>query len=285
MPVIACPVCQTVLLRDAKTWRCAQGHCFDVAREGYVNLLPVQHKKSREPGDAGVMVQARRDFLAAGHYQPLREALVQTLEAFHPASLVDIGCGEGYYTDAMADVVPDVVGLDIARPAIQAAARRNKKPLWLVAGSAHLPLADASVAMVTSLFSPLPVDEMARVLEAGGHLLVITPGPDHLASIREVLFESVIPHQPEKFLALLAARFSLLSRQDIRFPLLLPQAALRQLLLMTPYGWRARADRRAALETRECMQAEAVFVMFLLEKTGIADHAPGPGAKPVAGVP
>lgn len=251
---------------DAKVWRCPQGHSFDVAREGYVNLLPVQHKKSREPGDAGDMVQARREFLSAGYYEPLRQRVVETLKALQPASLLDIGCGEGYYTDAMADVVADVVGLDIAKPAIQAAAKRNKKPHWLVAGSAHLPMADSSVAMATSLFSPLPMDEMARVLEPAGHLLLVTPGPDHLASIRTDLFDSLIPHEPEKFLAQLAPRFNCISRQDIRVPLALSQTALRQLLLMTPYVWRAKAEKRAAVEALDSIQTEAVFTLFLLQR-------------------
>lgn len=266
MAVIICPLCQATLTLSEKTWRCTQGHSFDVAREGYVNLLPVQHKKSREPGDADDMVQARRDFLSAGYYQPLRDALIQTLQRLNPASLVDIGCGEGYYTQAMSEVVPDVVGLDIAKPAIKLAAKRDKKTLWLVAGSAHLPLADQSIAVATSLFSPLPVEEIARVLQPNGHLLLVTPGSDHLGSIRNALFETLIPHQPEKFLGQLASRFSYISQQEIRFPLALQQTALRQLLLMTPYVWRAKADKRAAVEAEEFIQTEAVFAVFLLRK-------------------
>lgn len=266
MPVIICPLCQAVLTRDEKNWHCDNGHGFDVARDGYVNLLPVQHKKSLNPGDADDMVKARREFLAAGHYQPLRDAVIEVLTSLQATRLLDIGCGEGYYTHAMAEIVEDVVGMDIAKPAIQLAARCNKKPLWLVGSSAHLPLATHSVDVVTSFFSPLPAAEMARVLIPGGHLLVVTPAEEHLRTVREALFEVLIPHQPDKFLTLLAPHFECVSRQEIRFPLALTPTTLRQLLLMTPYVWRAKADRRAALEAQGGVLTDAAFTLFLLKK-------------------
>lgn len=266
MLTLVCPVCRAALSRKEKRWACAKGHGFDVAREGYVNLLPVQHKKSRQPGDAEAMVRARRAFLTAGHYEPLRDTVVALLQELAPASLLDIGCGEGYYTQTMATVVPQVIGLDIAKPAIQLAARGCKGPIWLVAGGARLPVGDASVTMVTSLFSPLPVEEMARVLTPNGLLLVVTPAPLHLASLREALFDQVIAHEPDKFLHTLSPQFVCASRKDIAFPLTLSQTALRQLLLMTPYVWRARAERRAALEARVELQTEAAFTLFVLRK-------------------
>lgn len=270
MPVIICPLCQAVLTREEKRWFCINGHGFDVAREGYVNLLPVQHKKSRHPGDADDMVKARREFLAGGYYQPLRGAVVSLVQSLAPPSLLDIGCGEGYYTQAMAEVVPDVIGLDIAKPAVQLAAKRCKGPTWLVAGGARLPVGEQSVGMVTSLFSPLPTLEMARVLMPEGHLLVVTPAPLHLGTVREALFDSVIPHEPDKFLTTLAPHFDCVSRQEVSFPLILSQEALRQLLLMTPYVWRAKADRRAALEALPSLQTEAAFTLFLLRKVSQA---------------
>ena len=212
------------------------------------------------------MVQARREFLAAGYYQPLRSTVVDMLKTLQPTCLVDIGCGEGYYTQAMAEWVLDVVGLDIAKSAIKYAAKRDKKTRWLVATGAHLPLADHSADVVTSLFSPLPVEEMARVLKPGGYLLMVTPGADHLGSIRSALFDTLIPHQPDKFLQHLAPRFTLIQREEIRFPLTLSQTALRELLMMTPYAWRAKADQRATVEARESMDTEAEFTIFLLRR-------------------
>ena len=267
MPAIICPLCRQLLQRQAKTWSCAQGHSFDVAREGYVNLLPVQHKSSREPGDSAEMVMARRNFLQAGHYQPLRDAALALLAPLGGHSLLDIGCGEGYYTSALTGAAADVTGLDIAKPAIQLAARRFRDITWLVGSAALLPLADASVDIVCSLFSQLQIAEMRRVLQAGGHVLVVTPAPDHLWSVREQLFDAVQPHEPDKFLAGFEGSFELHTRQELRVSLSLTQQGLRQLMMMTPYAWKAKPEKRAALEGRGSFFTEAAFSLMLLRKT------------------
>lgn len=268
---LICPLCRTALQTPAKTWCCENGHAFDVAREGYVNLLPVQHKKSLSPGDTAESVAARRRFLAAGHYQPLREAVAQILLGLSARSLLDLGCGEGYYTEAMALAVPQVCGLDIAKPAIQLAARQHKAQMWLVASGSLLPFADASLDVVSSLFSPLPIAEMLRVLRPGGHVLMVTPAPDHLWQLREGLFEQVRAHEPDKFLASFSAGFVLQQRQRIEAPLQLSQSALKDLLAMTPYAWKAMAERRAALELSEHFQTLAAFDIMLFQRAGTSD--------------
>lgn len=261
MPPLICPLCRTQLARHDATWRCAANHAFDIAREGYVNLLPVQRRRSREPGDNAAMVQARRDFLAAGHYAPLCAAIVERVRVLAPRDLLDIGCGEGSYTGALREVCTEVTGLDISKPAIRLAAKSRRDITWLVASGAQLPLADASVDLVCSFFSPLPLDEMARVLRPGGHLLMATPAPDHLLTLRLALFDAVEPHRPEKFAQRLAASFEPVDTREVRFPLQLDARALAGLLAMTPYAWRAKPERRAWLEGREALADEAVFVL------------------------
>lgn len=263
---LICPLCRTALQTPAKTWSCENGHAFDVAREGYVNLLPVQHKKSLSPGDTAESVAARRRFLAAGHYQPLREAVATMLASLSAQTLLDLGCGEGYYTEAMRAEVPAVCGLDIAKPAIQLAARQQKAVTWLVASGSLLPLADASLDVVSSLFSPLPVTEMHRVLKPSGHVLMVTPASDHLWQVREGLFEHVRAHEPDKFLATFRSGFVLKQRQRIEAPLQLSQSALKDLLAMTPYAWKATAERRALLEANESFQTLAAFDVMLFQR-------------------
>jgi 23S rRNA (guanine745-N1)-methyltransferase len=283
---VTCPLCRAALSRDPVTWRCPAGHAFDVAREGYVNLLPVQRKKSLAPGDNADMVRARREFLDAGHYAPLRDELVALLAPLAVQRVVDIGCGEGYYTAALAHSgalavaeavataaeprpVRDVIGVDIARDAVQCAARRYPATgiTWLVASSAALPLADASCDLATSLFAPVPAAEIVRVLRPGGFLLIATPAADHLWSLREALFQDVRLHEPEKILVSLEADFHVRGQRDVRFPLQLDRAALNQLLLMTPYAWRATRDRRDALAASDSLATTAAFTLFLLERT------------------
>lgn len=266
MPQILCPLCRQPLNQQAKAWACAQRHSFDVAREGYVNLLPVQHKKSREPGDNSEMVLARRDFLQGGHYAPLRDAVLALLKRLRARSLLDIGCGEGYYTSALPAIAGEVTGLDIAKPAIVQAARRFAGITWLVGSGSLLPIADGSVDIVSNMFTQLHRDEIHRVLKPSGHTLVVTPAPDHLWSLREQLFEEVRAHEPDKFLAGFKPRFELRSQQEVRFALSLGQAPLRQLLHMTPYAWKAKPDKRAALENRESFTTAAAFSLMLFQK-------------------
>lgn len=266
MASLICPLCKHPLDRGEKIWRCDKGHSFDVAREGYVNLLPVQHKSSRDPGDDPRMVSARRDFLQAGHYQPLRDELVRRLASLQPMDVLDIGCGEGYYGSAFTELASEVVGLDISRAAIRLAAKRFPQVTWVVGSGAMLPLRDSSVDVACNIFTQLHVDEMQRVLKPGGHVLLVTPASEHLLSIREQLFDSVRDYDAGKFLAGFQGRFTVELQQQLNFSLKLAQPALRQLLQMTPYAWRARQERRLALEENEVFATQAAFAVTLLRK-------------------
>jgi len=265
MVTIICPLCRHALERGEKVWRCDKGHSFDVAREGYINLLPVQHKNSKDPGDDPQMVMARRGFLQAGHYQPLRAAVQKLLAPLQAQSILDIGCGEGYYTDVFTQTANEVIGLDIARPAIRLAAKRYPNITWLVGSGALLPFANASIDVVSNMFTQLHIDEMRRVLKPDGYVLVVTPATDHLWSVRAQLFDEVRAHDPEKFLTGFGALFELQFQQQIRVPLNLNQQDLRRLLQMTPYAWKAKQEKREAVETQLFFSTEAAFTLMLFK--------------------
>jgi 23S rRNA (guanine745-N1)-methyltransferase len=275
MPQLICPLCPEALQENLpqedvqhsnSVWRCVNNHSFDMAREGYLNLHLVQHKKSKDPGDNPEMVRARRAFLHADYYQPLRDAVIDLLTPLHATSLLDIGCGEGYYTSSFRLFIDDVIGLDIAKPAIQLAAKRFKDITWLVGSGAMLPLANSSVDITSSMFSPLPIAEMARVLKPEGFVLVVTPAPMHLWTVREGLFGEVQAHEPDKFLVGFDELFTLHSRREVSFPLTLPNQVLKDLLCMTPYVWKAKPENRAALELLEQFETAAAFTVFLFKK-------------------
>ena len=114
MPVYCCPLCHTPLTCEPTRWYCAHNHSFDVAKQGYINLLPVQHKKTRQPGDDALMIEARAAFLGAGHYAPLRDAIAQLIAPLKPKHLLDIGCGDGYYTQALAAFSDSVTAIDLS---------------------------------------------------------------------------------------------------------------------------------------------------------------------------
>ena len=166
---VICPVCGAALAPQGTAWRCVQGHCFDVARQGYVNLLTVTQKHSRHPGDTREMVAARRAFLDAEWYAPIAKTLADLVRRFCPeaASVLDAGCGEGYYLSQLG-WVPERWGIDISRDAVRYAAARDRSAHWLTATAAHLPFADGGFDCVLSMFALTAGAEFFRVLRPGG---------------------------------------------------------------------------------------------------------------------
>ncbi|UDY21849.1 23S rRNA (guanine(745)-N(1))-methyltransferase [Acinetobacter baumannii] len=263
---LMCPVCRQRLELVSKTWRCEQGHSYDIAKQGYVNLHVVQHKHSKNPGDTPESVDARRAFLQGGYYQPLQQAVVHLLKQLKAKMILDIGCGEGYYTSAMQQVVEQCIGVDIAKNAVQRAAKLNDKVTWVVGTGATLPVVNQSMDVCTSLFSPIPQTEILRVLKDDGYLIVVTPATDHLYAMREALFEQVNPHTPQKFVEQLQDLFDLKEQQVIDAPLVLDQQALKNLIAMTPYAYKASPERRMQLEQKVHLQVTASFQIYLFQK-------------------
>lgn len=266
MNLLMCPVCHEQLQLKDKTWRCENNHSYDVAKQGYVNLHVVQHKHSKNPGDTPESVQARRAFLSAGHYAPLQQAAVQKIRELRIENLLDIGCGEGYYTNAMSNEVLQCVGVDIAKNAVQAASKTNQKVTWVVGTGSTLPVLDHSIDLCTSLFSPIPKAEILRVLKPQGYLMVVTPGPQHLFAMREALFEEVQAHEPHKFVQQLEDAFELSEELLIDAPLTLSQQELKDLIAMTPYAYKAKQERRSALEEKAHFELTAQFQIFVFKK-------------------
>lgn len=266
MNLLMCPVCRNALLLADKTWRCESNHSYDVAKQGYVNLHVVQHKHSKNPGDTAESVQARRAFLSAGFYAPLQQAVVNIIRDLHIDSLLDIGCGEGYYTDAMQAEVSQCIGVDIAKNAVQVAAKLNKKINWVVGTGAVLPVLDQTIDLCTSLFSPIPEQEILRVLKHQGYLLVVTPAKSHLYAMREALFGEVNPHEPHKFVEQLNENFELIRDVVVDAPMQLQQQDLKDLIAMTPYAYKAKPDLRQHLEAKQSFDLAAQFQIYLFQK-------------------
>lgn len=269
---LICPVCAEPLSAQDSRLGCSRGHSFDRARQGYWNLLLAQRKRSRAPGDNADMVQARQRFLAAGHYAPLAQAIGDRLgaELADPASarLLDIGCGEGWYTQQLQQRLGcHTAGLDISKDAIRAACRRSREILWLVATGADMPLASASVDAATLIFSRLLPEPTARVIRPGGLLLVVHPGPDHLLALRRLIYTDVRPGSGFDPAAQLQPWFEPLASTRLAFEFRLDDAAaVRDLLAMTPHGQRLRAEARARVEACTQLQEQADFRLALFRR-------------------
>jgi len=251
---LACPLDGTPLHNHGATWRCAAGHSFDVAGQGYTHLLPVQRKRSLDPGDSKEMVAARRRFLNAGHYQPIaatvsRAALTDMLMTRATISCLDAGSGEGYYLRQLATAPTSrqslaLLGVDISKWAVLAAAKQDKRPNWVVGSNANLPVRSGTLDRILCLFGFPVYSEFARVLKAGGQLLQVDAGPEHLRELREVIYPTLKPERPSE--VQVPAHFSLLATESIRYPLAIngPEQ-IADLLAMTPHFYRASAEGRA----------------------------------------
>lgn len=183
---LACPLDGVPLHCTGSAWACASGHNFDIASQGYTNLLPVQNKRSRDPGDSKEMVAARRRFLTVGFYQPIAAAVSRAMLANLPAdasiSCLDAGCGEGYYLRQLAASVPEeqtlaLLGLDISKWAVLSAAKQDTRVSWVVGSNAKLPVLSGTLDRVLCMFGFPVYPEFARVLKPGGLLVQVIPGP------------------------------------------------------------------------------------------------------------
>ncbi|HHT7400121.1 TPA: 23S rRNA (guanine(745)-N(1))-methyltransferase [Raoultella ornithinolytica] len=254
----SCPLCHAPLSRRDNSYICPQRHQFDLAKEGYVNLLPVQFKRSRDPGDSAEMMQARRAFLDAGHYQPLRDAISDFLSVAAPERLLDIGCGEGYYTHAFAAIAAHCWGLDVSKSAIRAAARRYPQVNFCVASSQRLPFDDASLDAVVRIYAPCNAQELARVVRPGGWVITATPGPRHLLELKGLIYDEVRLHEQNHEQM---AGFTLSQQQQLAYPMQLTGAEAEALLQMTPFAWRAKPAVRETLRAQATFRCQTDFMI------------------------
>lgn len=170
--LLICPHCGNPLEREERRFVCRKNHSFDMARQGYVNLLPVNQKHSKNPGDTRDMVSARRAFLDKGHYAPIAEKVAELLSAVLPENpaVLDAGCGEGYYLTELMKTLGEgnCMGVDISKDAVRFASGRNKQALWLTASAAHLPVATGALDGIMSMFALTVPEEFHRVLKQIG---------------------------------------------------------------------------------------------------------------------
>jgi 23S rRNA (guanine745-N1)-methyltransferase len=263
----ACPHCRQALclLPDASGWVCTNKHQFDRAKEGYVNLLPSNRKRSAEPGDNPRMIAARHRVHAADVYLPLARGLqAQLAQLDNISAILDLGCGEGYYCGAVSAARPDarVCGIDISRAAVRLAAKAHKRAGFAVASAFDLPLLDDSQDAVLRVFAPSDDAQMMRVLRPGGHYLEVTPAPRHLWELRQSLYGKPREHEPARSVI---AGMQLQRQGEIHYPLELDEALLADLVSMTPYAYRGHREKREALLQRGPLTLTMAFSLNVFQ--------------------
>lgn len=272
---LVCPVCHGALQPAAAALRCAAGHSFDVARDGYANLLVTRHRRTRMVGDTQAMVAARASFLARGHYARLADAVgelvvrhVRSRDAAEPGCVVDVGCGTGYYLGRLRDRLladgaapPCLFGTDVSKHAVRRAARAYRDVTFLVADTrTGIPLAAHSAVAVLDVFAPRDGAELARLLAPDGLLVVVTPGPGHLAELADRV--GLVGIQPEKQRAVadgLAPWFRRRKARRLRYPVELTGPEAAELSRMGPSAWHLPPAALAGAERLDRLTVTADF--------------------------
>ncbi len=238
-----------------------------------MNLLPVNRKHSADPGDNKAMLDSRRYFLQQGFYAPLASALACTIRTYfpdttQPLTLLDAGCGEGYYLNQLAYALGDhtqCCGTDISRAAMRLAAKQYPAMPFAVASSFELPLEDASVDVLVRVFAPASEAEIVRVLKPGGLYVWAYPAAQHLFELRTLIYDDPKPHSVED----LPPIVGMLECEPVRVndAVTLPdQASVAALLHMTPYYWSASAEKQAHCQQLDTLAVTLDFEVRVMRK-------------------
>ena len=264
---LLCPICGEQLEISGKQYVCSHNHSFDIARQGYVNLLTVQQKHSLNPGDTREQVMSRREFLEAGFYRPISEMLIATAKELDiTGQILDVGCGEGWYSAQLADALGSpLTGLDISKEAVRCAAAKYKGKQWLCATAAHIPVETGSVSLLTSLFALTLPQEFARVLKQGGYYFQVLAAEDHLLGLKAIIYDRL--NFKEKNTVPELPGFELVRSVPIRFSFTVEGQQVQNLFSMTPHVFRIGKNGAERLRKTETLTDTASCVLNVYRRS------------------
>lgn len=261
---LRCPICGEAfsLTENRKSLVCggARHHCWDIASEGFVNFC------GSHGGDSKEAVTARRKFLSLGCYAPLAERITGLLGTLAPGGAVcDAGCGEGYYSAAIASGGHRIFGFDLSRPAVAAAAKRKiPDSFFAVAGINEMPVCDSSFDGLVNIFAPCFEGEFSRVLKPGGIMILAGAGARHLYELKAAIYDEPTENTER---ADLPARLTLLGREELTYRFSLEgQENIRALFAMTPYYYRTSFSDAGRLASLDGLDVTADFEIYIYRK-------------------
>ena len=270
--MLICPNCGLSLEKQGSSFKCDKGHSFDIASAGYCNLL-LGSKPGDFMGDSKEMVAARRRFLDGGAYEPLRQALCKMVLDHAPEGAVkvlDAGCGEGYYTGAVARALTEtghelcMIGADIAKSATAYAAKRDKLTQYITANSYKLPVKSAGADIILSLFAPCPAAEFERILKPEGCVIMAVPGTEHLWELKEAIYDEPYENREDKHSL---EGFSLVGREKLSYKAKISgKDNIQALFSMTPYIHRTGKESMERLRAIEEIELTLAFVLLCFQR-------------------
>lgn len=268
-----CPKCGEKLEKNGGSLVCPSSHTYDIARSGYVNLLLPQQMNAKLPGDNKLMVDARKNFLGKGYYGILADKFCETVKKYASkgCTVLDAGCGEGYYTVSAAKALPDafISGTDISKTAADAAAKRAKSEnaenvFFSVSSVFHMPVKSGSCDVVTSLFAPYCGEEFLRVLKPDGVLIMVIPSERHLWELKEAVYDEPYLNEVKDYAL---EGFELKENIEVTGEIRLKSKEdIQNLFSMTPYYYKTGEEGHKRLEALEELTTEIGFEILVYGK-------------------
>lgn len=254
--MLSCPKCHQPLHRINKSMQCDAHHNYDLAKAGYINLLLNPDKSTNNPGDSKESLIARKAYLNKGYYDPILFEVVNYIKdhLHQNMEILDLGCGEGYYTYRMKQLLGDTntyYGLDISKDAIQMATRYDKGITWIVGNAKNIPLTDHSLDVITALFTVVIPAEIARCLKKDGYMIHVTANRNHLIEIKELIYDEVKTKSDEH----IRFDFPVLKSYDFQKKVVINEREdALNLLKMTPHYYHIKKEKRDILETLQALE-------------------------------
>lgn len=264
MKIFTCPVCGELLDISGKTFICPKRHSFDSAKSGYVNLLLSKHGTAVH-GDNKLMLRARRDFLESGYYAPLCEKVCETAVKYaeNGCTMLDAGCGEGYYTSAVkaifdqSNIAVDMYGIDISKDAVDMAAKRRSGIQFAAASVFHIPVQSESCDILLTMFAPYCGEEYRRVLKNGGIMVMVIPSENHLWELKSLIYDTPYKNEVKPYDL---DGFEFIGSQRVSFVMKINEKNdIQSLFSMTPYYYKTGKIEQQRLESLEYLETQADF--------------------------
>ena len=263
--LFVCPKCGEPLTLIEKSYKCLNGHCYDVSHSTHVNLLPVNSKNSNCPGDNEEMIKARVIVMDKGYYGNLANYIAHKIKDLSPEVILDAGCGEGYVTGALKEFFPSstIIGTDISKSAIITASKKRKNVQYAVASSMRLPIKEGSVDVLLCAFAPVFSEEFSRVLRSKGLFIRVTPDVNHLFNLKSALYE--VPRVNELD-PIEIDGFNLISEETVTKSLDFMSEEISALIKMTPYFYHTPKDRIESMANISSLNINTEFNVRIYQK-------------------
>lgn len=271
MSIFICPVCGEKLDVSGKSYICPNRHTFDMAKSGYVNLLPTNNSGSVH-GDNKLMLRARREFLEKGYYKPLCDEVCKVVSKYcgENSIILDAGCGEGYYTTAVksifdkSNIAVGMYGIDISKDAVDMAAKRKSGVNFAAASVFHIPVLTNSCDLLLTMFAPYCGEEYGRVLKNGGIMVMAIPSENHLWELKSKIYDTPYKNEVKDYQL---DGFEFVGAEKISYTMNIPENSdILSLFSMTPYYYKTGKIEKERLNQLKNLETQADFELLIYKK-------------------